>query len=55
MAVASRDRFRIVAPDTCDAKTPSERIRLAMQRAQAIRERLAWDEPATPVPPSSFN
>ena len=55
MAVASRDRFRIVAPDSRDAKTPSERIRLAMQRAQAIRERLAWDEPATPVPPSSFN
>ena len=55
MAIASRDRSRLVAPDTSGAKLPTSRIRLAVQRARAIRERLASDEPATSVPPSALH
>ena len=55
MAVASRDRFRIDSPDTRDANTSSARIGLAMQRARAIRERLAWDEPVPSSPPGSLH
>ena len=55
MAIASRDRSRLVAPDTSGAKVPPARIRLAVRRARAIRERLAADQPALPVPPGSFH
>ena len=55
MAIASRDRSRLVAPDTSGAKVPPARIRLAVRRARAIRERLASDQPALPVPPGSFH
>ncbi len=55
MAIASRDRPRLVAPDTCDAKPPSARIRLALRRSRAIRERLASDQPASSVPPGSLH
>jgi DNA-binding response OmpR family regulator len=55
MAIASRDRSRLVAPDTSGAKVPPARIRLAVRRARAIRERLASDQPALPVPRGSFH
>ena len=55
MAIASRDRSRLVAPDTAGAKPPSARIRLALRRSRAIRERLASDQPAPSVPPGSLH
>jgi DNA-binding response OmpR family regulator len=55
MVVASRDRTRLVAPETSDAKPSSARIRLALRRSRAIRERLASDRPASSVPPASVN
>ena len=55
MAIASRDRSRLVAPDTSGAKMPTARIRLAVRRARAIRERLASDEPASSAPPSALH
>jgi DNA-binding response OmpR family regulator len=55
MTVASRDRFKLVPPESTDVDTPSSRIRPALERARAIRERLAWDEPATSVPPGSVH
>jgi DNA-binding response OmpR family regulator len=51
MAVASRDRSRLVAPDVYGAKRPPSRLRLAAQRSRAIRERLASD--TAPSMPSS--
>ena len=55
MVVASRDRTRLVAPETSDAKPSSARIRLALRRSRAIRERLASDQPAPSVPPASLH
>ena len=51
MAIASRDRSRLVAPDTCGAKPSSARIRLALKRSRAIRERLVSNDPAPSIPP----
>jgi DNA-binding response OmpR family regulator len=50
MAIASRDRSRLVAPDTYGAKVPPSRIRLALRRSRAIRERLAFDQPSSSAP-----
>jgi DNA-binding response OmpR family regulator len=55
MAVASRDRFRLVPPDRSGRDTASERLQLAARRARAIRERVAGDQPAPLVPPGSLN
>ena len=55
MAIASRDRTRLVAPETAGAKPSSARIRLALRRSRAIRERLASDHPAPSVPPASLH
>lgn len=55
MAIASRDRSRLVAPETSGAKPSSARIRLALRRSRAIRERLASDQPAPSVPPGSVH
>ena len=55
MAIASRDRSRLVAPDTYGAKPPSSRIRLALRRSRAIRERLASDTSASPAPPGGVH
>ena len=46
MAVASRHRSRLVVPDTFGAKPSSARLRQAVRRALAIRERLMLDAPA---------
>ena len=55
MAIASRDRSRLVAPETAGAKPSSARIRLALRRTRAIRERLASDQRAPSVPPASLH
>ena len=55
IAIASRDRARLVAPETAGAKPSSARIRLALRRSRAIRERLASDHPAPSVPPASLH
>ena len=55
IAIASRDRTRLVAPETAGAKPSSARIRLALRRSRAIRERLASDHPAPSVPPASLH
>ena len=56
MAIASRDRPRLVTPDTCGAKPPSARIRQALRRSRAIRERLAPDPPASSIlPPGNLH
>ena len=55
MAIASRDRSRLVAPVTYGAKPSSARIRLALRRARAIRERLVLDAPAPSVPSSGVH
>ena len=55
MAIASRDRSRLVAPETFGAKPSTARIRLALRRSRAIRERLASDQPTPLVPPGSVH
>lgn len=55
MAIASRDRSRLVAPDTCGAKPSSARIRLALKRSRAIRERLVSNDPPPSFPPSGLH
>jgi DNA-binding response OmpR family regulator len=55
MAIASRDRPRLVAPDTSGAKPSTARIRLALRRSRAICERLASDQPASSVLPGSLH
>jgi DNA-binding response OmpR family regulator len=51
MVIASRDRSRLIAPEISGAKRPKSRLRLAIQRSRAIRERLASDAAVSPVPP----
>jgi DNA-binding response OmpR family regulator len=55
MAIASRDRSRLVAPDTYGVRPSSTRIRLVLRRSRAIRERLMPDDPAPPVPSSGVH
>ena len=55
MAIASRDRSRLVGPDTFGAQPPSARIRQALRRSRAIRERLASDQRAPSAPPGSLH
>jgi DNA-binding response OmpR family regulator len=55
MAIASRDRSRLVAPETYGAKPSSERVRAVLRRLRAIRERLAPDRSASSVPPGSLH
>ena len=40
MAVASRERSRLIAPEAPDGKLPSARLRQSVRRSRAIRERL---------------
>jgi DNA-binding response OmpR family regulator len=55
MAIASRDRSRLVAPDTYGAKPSSARIRQVVRRLRAIRERLAPDTPPPSAPPGNLH
>ena len=55
MTMASDHRARLIAPDICGAKPPLSRLRQAVRRSRAIRERLAADVPANPVPPEGLH
>ena len=55
LAIASRHRSRLVVPDTAGARPPRSRLRQAIRRARAIRERLTPDSPPTSVPPGGVH
>ena len=55
MAVASRQRSRLVAPETFGAKSSSARLRQAVKRSLAIRERLMLDAAAPLLLPGGLH
>ncbi len=55
IAVASRHRSRLVAPQTYGARPSSARLRTAVKRSLAIRERLMLDASTPSIPPAGLH
>jgi DNA-binding response OmpR family regulator len=55
MTIAGRHRCRLVVPDTAGSTRSTARLRQAVRRARAIRERLTPDSPTASVPPGGVH